>query len=494
MPTPTPPAGDAAVDAALPATELAVRVDKRVELMSIVMRLAGAKEYLVATHAYAQEVDRAFAAYKHHPAIRMTAELRQKHGIGYDAPMQLAVHLDDQLQPLRIDELPALDRRWTGVDLAAYAGAVRDFASAAKLEAFFDAHRAAYGEAEAKLRAIIGTANPVPFFEQLFGTHGRHVVVPGLLLGTNNVGVRNGDDFYQVLSQPTLPVLVHEMAHSYINPAFARHHAALEAAGTALYPLFAPAMRSQNYVDWQTMFNESGVRALTVLFLRQHAGDIAGAAAARDELRASFVWINELVEVFRKYQRAPGDFDAYMPRVVAFFDALAKQYDGKPPKTPFLGPFDAVLRGDYVLALPAGPVGDYARKLPFFAQIPIVDPAATIEPGRGIVAYGTPSTNPQVAGIAEAARWKITADGIALGDKQFAGKNLVLVATWFRRDDPTRGIAVYAAATEADLVGINNLRHGPRDWLVARRAGKRYEVVDTGDWPFENGAWVPPPK
>lgn len=475
---------DAAVAAPLP-----VRVDKRVELLAIAMRLAGAKEYQVAQHPYALAVDKAFAGFAKHPAIVRTAELRAK-GIGFDAPMQLAVALDDKLALTGTDDL---DPRWQGIDVPAYVALLQAFAADAKLDAFFVAQRPVYDKAEAQVRAII-TDNPVPFYDALFGAGPRHTVVPGMLLGSNNVGVRRGTDFYQVLSTPTLPLLVHEMAHPYINPLFAKHHAALEAAGKAIYPLFAATMRAQNYADWQTMFDEAGVRALVVLYLRQAKGDVAGAAAARDELRAGFVWTNELTEVFRKYQRdgAP-DPEAAMPHVIAFFDGLAKQYAGAPPKTPFLGPFDAVMRGDFVVALPSSPAGDYARTLPPFAKRPAVDPSATVEKGKGIVTYGSPATNPMIADIAVTAGWKITPQGIELGAKKLAGEHLVLVATWFRRDDPTRGIAVYAAANDADLVGINHgVRHGMNDWLVARKVGKGYEVVERGDWPFENNAWVPP--
>lgn len=479
------------IDASI-AAPLSVRVDKRVELLAIAMRLAGAKEYQVAAHAYAKEVDKTFGAFVKHPAIVRAAELRAKHGIGFDAPMQLAVHLDDDLNLVNGDELPTIDRRWNGVDIAAYVELLRTFAADAKLDAFFASHRATYDKAEAAVRSII-THDPTPFYEGLFGDHGKQTVVPGMLLGTNNVGVRNGNDFYQILSTPTLPLLVHEMAHSYINPAFANHHAALEPAGKALYPLFADAMRAQNYVDWQTMFNEAGVRALTVLFMRQTHGDVVGASAARDELRASFVWTNELAELFRKYQRDRGryaSFDAFMPQVIAFFDGLVKQYGGVPPKVPFVGPFDAVLRRDYVLALAPGPAADYTKTLAFFATKRVVDPAMKVEPGIGIVAYGTPKTNALIAQIAELAQWKITPERIELGGKSFAGTDLVLIATWYRGDDPTCGVAIYAAADESDLVGINSIRHGSRDWLVARRSAKGYEVVETGDWPVENGGWV----
>ncbi len=477
---------------ALLVAQLTVEVDHRVELLSIAMRLAGAPEYQVAATPYAKDVDKFFAEFKNHPAVRLTAELRTKRGISYDAPMVFAVHLDSAFALQHAEEIAHIDKRWGGVDLEAYAAALRTFARDAKLADFLAKHRNTHDADLAKVRAMVNADNPVAFFDDLFGKRGSHTVVLGLLLGTNNVGVRSGDNYYQILSTPTLPLLVHEMAHSYINPLFAKHATALEPAGQALYPLFAEAMRKQKYVDWQTMFNESGVRALVVLFMRAQKGDVAGAAAARDEMRASFLWVNELTEIFRKYQRTgTRDEAALMAQVTALFDGLVKQYGGKAPPTPFIGPFDAVLQRDYVLALALGPAADYAKKLPFFANKRFVDPAAKVEPGVGIVAYGTPATNALIANVAKHASWKITADGIELGAKKFPGKDLVLIATWFRLDDPTRGIAIYTAADERALVGVNGQRHGPRDWLVARRTAKGYEVVETGDWPVDAQAWVP---
>jgi hypothetical protein len=112
--------------------------------------------------------------------------------------------------------------------------------------------------------------------------------------------------------------------------------------------------------------------------------------------------------------------------------------------------------------------------------------------GKSIVAYGSPSTNLLVGQAAAWGLWTIADDHIELGGKRIEGKHLVLIACWFRRDEPSRGIAVYAAADEKDLVGINHgIKHGMTDWLVARKTETGYEVVETGDWPVENNAMVP---
>lgn len=363
---PAPLPRPAAIDVATPQppSPLELRADRRVELVSIINYLAGYPEYRRAKRsAYASAVEATFRRFEDHPAVRAARELRQRNGIGYDAPMIFAVHLDDGLGLVRGEELPELDARWRGVDADAYAASVRDFARASQFDELFAAHAGAHAQAADRIRAVVGDDSPVGFFEDLFGRRGPHVVVPGLLVGPNNFGVRAGDVMYQILGdEASLGLLVHEMAHSYINPLFAGHAAALEPAGKVLYPMFEQRMRAQSYVTWQTMLNEACVRALTVLFLRERKGEAAGAAAARAELRAGFPYIDELVEVLRRFRRDRARyprFESYLPEVIGFFDQLARRYTAAPPRPAFLGPFDAALAGDYVLALPAdGPRRD----------------------------------------------------------------------------------------------------------------------------------------
>ncbi|MDQ3370517.1 MAG: DUF4932 domain-containing protein, partial [Myxococcota bacterium] len=497
-----------------------VRVDRRVELISILQRLGGGPEYRQAPRTpYVAAVDAAFGPFRSHPAVAATTALRAQHGISFDAPMILAVHLDDAFALVNPDELAELDARWQGVDHAAYAALLRDFAEATKFAAFFDAHRAHHDAVAAKLRGVLDAEHPVAWFDGLFGvrTRSRYVVVPGLLTGPASFGVRatlpdgtselyqilgvTGADGLPVVDADTVALLVHEMAHSYINPVFERHRAAFERSGAALYGLVADRMRAQAYANWMTMINESGVRAVTVLYLRDRKGADAGAAAARAELRHGFAWINELTEVFRKYQRDRAryaDLDAYVPQIVAFFDGLVAAYAGALPKQPFVGPVNAGFHGALTVVLPSEPaVAAYARGVhgTLFAKAPIVAASAKTlleTPEHHLIAYGSPTTNPVIASVAEWANWRITGEGIELGVKRFPGQDLVLIACWFRRDDPTRGVVVYAGADPADLVGINSLRHGGDDWLVARKTAKGHEVVARGNWQLSNGAWVPP--
>ena len=486
-----------------------VRVDRRVELISILFRLGGGDEYRLAPNSpYLADVEKAFRPFADHPAVAATRELQAKYSISYDAPMQLAVRLDDKLALTDEAGVRAADARWTKPDIAGYVAKVREFAEATTFDAFFTAHAAHYQVVADKLRAVVDAEQPVAWFDSQFGPRKnvRYIVVPALLAGPRNFGVHrnlpdgslemfqilgvSGTDGMPIVDDDTVGLLVHEMAHSYVNPLFEKHHAELEKAGTAIFALVEKRMRDQKYGTWQIMMNEAGVRALTVLYMGVKKGNEAGRIALKQELRHGFVWTDELAVLFHKRdpKQAPTVAE-HMPAVIALFDQLAARYATQGlRRLPFLGPAFAVLLSESVWVAPNDPelakhVTAIQQKF-YSARKLVTGDATTLETtkGRGLVAWGTAAGNPVVAAVIAKAGWKITAGGIELGAKTFTGPGLVLIGTRTRPDDPVRGIVVYTAAKDADLIGAFGVRHGFHDWQVMRRVGTGFEIVATGDF------------
>jgi len=484
------------------------------------MRLAGAEEYQnAAATNYLADVRATFEPFANHPAIAATRALREQHGIAYDAPMELAAQLDDQLQPRgKLSELlPALDKRWTGVDADAYVAQLRAFAADSKFDAFFAVHRPYYGAVENRMRAALQAEHPADWFDSFFGAQpgARFVVIPGLLLGPNNYGVHSSAagtmDMYQVLglyqpdakdlpvmNEQLLELLVHEMTHSFVNPVLMRHLDQLVPAADPLFAQVRAAMARQAYPETRIMVYESCVRAVTALYVRDRKGQAAADAAIADEVTRGFLWTPELVELMAKYRgdrTRYRDFEALVPDLVAFFTAQSKRFAGG---VPFLGTVNDVFEHDYVIATSPDPaVASYAKQLADKFGKPLVPATAHVvveHPHASVVAYGTPDSNPVIADVAHRAGWTIRDGEIALGSQKFTGGNLVLIACWPRDDDPERAIAVYAAAHEADVVGINSLRHGGTSWLVGRRrADGTFEQVAAGNFGRDlHGKWQLP--
>src|SRR6185436_17349125 len=101
--------------------------------------------------AYVADVDKHFAAFRDHEAVVATRELRKQNGIGFDAPMWLAISLDDHLQQKSVPG----DARWADVAISAYLAKVRDFVTASGFDAFLAAHKDYLAKVEKRLRDAI---------------------------------------------------------------------------------------------------------------------------------------------------------------------------------------------------------------------------------------------------------------------------------------------------------------------------------------------------
>src|SRR5512143_2916270 len=77
----------------VPHSGMEIRVDPRVELMSIVCHLAQTPEYRSFDTPYRRAVDAHFAPFLDHPVIAAMRELRTRFSISYNAPIGLAVFL-----------------------------------------------------------------------------------------------------------------------------------------------------------------------------------------------------------------------------------------------------------------------------------------------------------------------------------------------------------------------------------------------------------------
>jgi hypothetical protein len=496
------------------ASEVAVRVDRRVELFSILFRLAGAEEYRMAADrlAYVRAVDAHFAPFRDHPAVAATRRIREQAGIAFDAPIALAVHLDDQLAPIRplAPPPPGFDRRWSKVAIGDYLAEVRRFAADSRAADFFAAQEPYYRRVEARFRQLLAREQPVAWFDDFFGARaGAHYwLVPGLLTGPANYGAeveRTGgaSELYSIVSledpdadglpRPTrftTELVVHEMAHSYVNPLIDRHARALEPAMRRIFPLVAGAMDKQAYGRWQIMAYESLVRAVTQRYVRQRHGDAAADRLAREDESASFYWTADLAD------QLGARLD--MARVVAFFDRLAERYAaGGIPAPPFRGPINAVFKHGPALVAPSP--GASPALAAYVAEVrTAIYPAAALLPGdaaelevRAQVLYGSPASTPRIAALVREAGWAVDEAGVSVAGRRFAGPGLVLIACRPHPRDVHIPVLIYTAARDADLVNANAVFHGPDDWVVARRGGDgRFTIVAKGDFPrSRDGRW-----
>jgi hypothetical protein len=321
-----------------------------VELTSIVFRLAGSPEYgRGRVAAYTDAVEKHFGSFREHEAVLIAQALRRASGVSYDAVAGMAVHLADVktlelLVPL--DPWPvSLDRRWgTPEDVEKFLAALRRFRDDTKFDEFFAAQKPLYDVAGKRMRAVLEKDAGFDWFERFFGVKpgASFDLALGMLNGPMCYGPRvvmpdGGERLWCVLgvwqtdregkpefTKDMLGTVAHEFCHSFVNPLVERHRKAFEPSGKRIFPTVEAAMRRQAYADWETMMKESLVRAAVVRYVLATRGAPAAAREADDQFRRSFFWVPKLAALLGEYEKdrkAYPTLDAFVPKLVAFFDA-----------------------------------------------------------------------------------------------------------------------------------------------------------------------------
>jgi hypothetical protein len=339
------------------AHSLRVIVDPRVELLSLIFRLAGNPEYNMAkVKSYAEDADKQFGKFRDHAVVNLARELCSTHGVSYDAVMSMAIHLTDAEHlklKLPLEPWPeGLDKRWTAPDVSNFLASAQQFVKDSSFQEFIEQHRPLYQTTVARMQTLMDKEAHLEWFDAYFGQRPQasFTVALGLLNGGGSYGPHfraadGREELYCVLgvwqtdkqglpefTRDKLPIVVHEFCHSYANPLIERHLAELQASGDALFEQVAERMRSQAYGNGQTTLKESLVRACVIRYVRQYEGEEAARRAIQAEIRNGFLWMPEMSDLLGDYEAHRDQYptlEDFSPRLVTFFAETAKNF----PKT-----------------------------------------------------------------------------------------------------------------------------------------------------------------
>jgi hypothetical protein len=342
---------------------IAVGVDPRIELLSLVFRLAGNPEYNQpnSRSPYAERVEEHFGAFRDHEVVGAAQQLRAKRGVSYDAVMSLAVHLEDTVtleERIPFDLPPArLDRRWRAGEARDFLEKLRHFVSESEFNQFIATEREFYAEVGRRMNREVAGRKYVAWFDAFFGARpeARFRAVPGLLNGgaCYGSGIRFPDGREEIIpvigvwswdeeggvvfDEGFEPTFVHELCHSYTNPLVDRHAGELEEVGKRLFAPCREIMARQAYGTWKTVMYESLVRASVVRYLRDRRGEGAARRRVAEDVGRGFAWTGELAALLGRYEQARDrypDLEAFMPRIVGFFEGYVPGYESEVAKRP----------------------------------------------------------------------------------------------------------------------------------------------------------------
>jgi hypothetical protein len=327
---------------------ITIGVDPRVELLSIVFRIAGAEEYQRSrVPSYSADVDSCFAPVADHPAVRKVSYLRRKYGISHDAVVKLAVHAIDASSWHEVVPLAGVDtlgNRWQADEAVDFFEDLRSFSRASGFDAFFEQHVDLFDKTEARLRAQLVMAD-LAWLDGFFGESSASLrIVAGMLTGRASYGATviedSGANRYAIVGvervddsglpefdRAVVETVVHELCHSYLHPILKEHFVDLKQAGEALYLSQQPRMERQAYRSGYTVMNETLTRACTHRFLLAKASPEEVERDLAYNRSRGFLWIEDVSRELEEYESDRQRYVVFadlMPDLSRFFARYTK--------------------------------------------------------------------------------------------------------------------------------------------------------------------------
>lgn len=323
------------------------KVDSRVELMSIVFRLAESEEYMSnAYKVYVDKIEEFYTPHKNHELISYIKSLRLSHSIGYDAVMSMAIHMDKNYKLLKNYE-KSLDKRWDNASAEKFNLLLHKFYKDTNSQVFFKNNENLYTQIEQNFMPVYKELD-LNWYTQFYGKEPieKFTIVNGLGNGGGNYGpnIHYGNEkreIYAIMGtwlmdekgMPTFPLdryfptLLHEFNHSFVNHLLDDFEINLKDNGEAIYLKQREEMKTQAYSNWKIMLNEALVRAAVIKYMKDHRFDeLEIANETSSQLERGFIWIEDLVkelEMYEKKRTIYPTLESYMPQLVEAYKRFA---------------------------------------------------------------------------------------------------------------------------------------------------------------------------
>jgi len=258
-------------------SEIPLKVYEHVELVSLIMRLADFQEYSDEMTEYQQSLRPAFEEFADHPAVEFARYLRFSAGIGFDAPIIFAIHLEyteGQFQLMQDSDIWELDDRWTPETAERFLELLNDFYIDSGFASFFEAHTPYFEEHSQRLAdQLLSRINFDWFYQFGFGPEYLRVIVYPSGAGGGYGPTQLGRVSYAVLPGSAdygdlwmLEFAVHEFAHSFANDIAAAWYEENEEFRRMSYDS-VDLVRMPFYSHSLIMAFEYATRAYTILYM-----------------------------------------------------------------------------------------------------------------------------------------------------------------------------------------------------------------------------------
>jgi Domain of unknown function (DUF4932) len=325
----------------MPVGNRRIAVDPRIELISVVHLLGGYFLLGDANTNYKTNASKFFAPHSAHPVVE-SAKLLAKSTLSFDAVPDLLVRLTQPTalawrKDIPMESPPGIP---DATERHKFLAQLRDFAKVSRFHTFFDRHQNLYRRVVQAIEPMV-VPNVLALEVYTGGSLGQWQVIAGLLLHDGGFGPRkirkDGSlesyavigPYYQSIGDPDFvgqnrlqDLIVHEFAHSLINPLAEGNPAIVHQYADRFEPMRAQMKKVGAYETWETVVNEHVVRSVTARIAALQLGKAAGDAAVTMEVQRGFTYVPALIErlhVYESDRRRWPDLGTYFPQLMTAF-------------------------------------------------------------------------------------------------------------------------------------------------------------------------------
>lgn len=247
-------------------------------------------------------------------------------------------------------------------------------------------------------------------------------------------------------------------------------------------------MKQRAYANWETCVNEHIIRAITARLIYLHQGQSAYDEVIANERVNGFYYVPALCESLVNYENSRDTYptlESYYPELINIFKELSEQnLDSDFFKVDFLGPINATFNSIDTMNVAIiisteekdadiqNEISSYAIKVrdKFFPNAEIINDTEAIKRDLGdyvVIAYGTLEGNAWLRNHKDSFPFKVEPH-IIVADKEYEDSGLVMISAVPNPQNFENPLLIYTAQEANDIVNINNVFHGPTDYVIAK--------------------------
>jgi len=322
------------------------KVDERIELLSIVFRLAEKQDYSNKDFKlYVDRIEQYFEKNKNHELIQFTKSIINENGIAFDGPMWLAINLDDNLNLLKdVKDVWQLDPRWTKESVEKFVPLLQKFYKDTYFDKFFKNNADIYDEAVKRFNPIYEQVD-LNWCFSFFGKEPTEIFLIKIGFGINFYGVNldytNGNrkvyaimglvgkfdnaGFPEYSIMYDLPLVIHEFNHPFIDKLTEKNKELFRESGEKI----SSGAITEAYSSWEVVLDETLVHASMIKYMKDHDFDQSEIEMWINLIKRTygFFWIEELVEELENYDKQRDKYptlESYMPKLAEAYKNWAE--------------------------------------------------------------------------------------------------------------------------------------------------------------------------